>query len=77
MQRTYLQIFGHSSLEPKCLQDASLSHCLLLCNCSMQYTILAGMGYGVLPNNSNNYYYYLLQLGRHPMAVVILHVNKT
>jgi len=23
------------------------------------------------------YYYYLLQLGCHPVAVVILHVNKT
>jgi len=31
-------------------------------------------------NNNNNcyyYYYYLLQLGCHPVAVVILHVNKT
>jgi len=32
-------------------------------------------------NNNNNYYYYyyyyyLLQLGCHPVAVVILHVNK-
>jgi hypothetical protein len=27
--------------------------------------------------NNNNYYYYLLQLGCHPVAVVILHVNKT
>jgi len=26
--------------------------------------------------NNNNYYYYLLQLGCHPVAVVILHVNK-
>ena len=32
-------------------------------------------------NNNNNYYYYyyyyLLQLGCHPVAVVILHVYKT
>jgi len=31
-------------------------------------------------NNNNNYYYYyyyLLQLGRYPVAVVILHVYKT
>ena len=31
-------------------------------------------------NNNNNYYYYyyyLLQLGCYPVAVVILHVNKT
>ena len=34
-------------------------------------------------NNNNNYYYYyyyyyyLLQLGCHPVAVVILHANKT
>ena len=27
-------------------------------------------------NNNNNYYYYLLQLGCHPVAVVILHVYK-
>ena len=27
--------------------------------------------------NNNNYYYYLLQLGCYPVAVVILHVNKT
>ena len=28
-------------------------------------------------NNNNNKYYYLLQLGCYPVAVVILHVNKT
>jgi len=30
-------------------------------------------------NNNNNiyYYYHLLQLGCYPVAVVILHVNKT
>ena len=28
-------------------------------------------------NNNNNNYYYLLQLGCHPVAVVILHVYKT
>ena len=28
-------------------------------------------------NNNNYYYYYLLQLGCYPVAVVILHVNKT
>jgi len=28
-------------------------------------------------NNNNYYYYYLLQLGCHPVAVVILHVYKT
>ena len=28
-------------------------------------------------NNNNYYYYYLLQLGCHPVAVVILHVHKT
>ena len=28
-------------------------------------------------NNNNNNNIYLLQLGCHPMAVVILHVNKT
>ena len=27
-------------------------------------------------NNNNNYYYYLLQLGCHPVAVVILHVYR-
>jgi len=27
-------------------------------------------------HNNNNYYYYLLQLGCHPVAVVILRVNK-
>jgi len=27
-------------------------------------------------NNNHNYYYYLLQLGCHPVAVVILHVYK-
>ena len=27
-------------------------------------------------NNNNNYYYYLPQLGCHPVAVVILHINK-
>jgi hypothetical protein len=27
-------------------------------------------------NNNNNYYYYLLQLGCHPVAVVILHAYK-
>ena len=27
-------------------------------------------------NNNNYYYYYLLQLGCHPVAVVILHVHK-
>ena len=27
-------------------------------------------------NNNNYYYYYLLQLGCHPVAVVILHVYK-
>ena len=28
-------------------------------------------------NNNNNNYYYLLQLGCYPVAVVILHANKT
>jgi len=28
-------------------------------------------------NDDNNNYYYYLQLGCHPVAVVILHVNKT
>jgi len=28
-------------------------------------------------NNNNYYYYYLLQLGCLPVAVAILHVNKT
>ena len=34
--------------------------------------------YAKTVNNNNNYYYYyyLLQLGCHPVAVVILHVNK-
>jgi len=27
-------------------------------------------------HNNNNYYYYLLQLGCHPVAVVMLHVYK-
>jgi len=31
----------------------------------------------VFYNNNNNYYYYLLQLGCHPVEVVILHVYKT
>ena len=30
-----------------------------------------------LNNNNNNNNIYLLQLGCHPVAVVILHVNKT
>ena len=41
------------------------------------------LNYIFRPLNNNNYYYYyyyyyyLLQLGCHPVAVVILHVNKT
>jgi len=38
------------------------------------------MGNDITYNNNNNnyyYYYYLLQLGCYPVAVVILHVNKT
>jgi len=31
----------------------------------------------VIANNNNNNYYYLLQFDCHPVAVVILHVNKT
>ena len=31
----------------------------------------------VYNNNNNNYNYYLLKLGYYPVAVVILHVNKT
>ena len=33
-------------------------------------------GFNSNDNNNNNYYYYLLQLGCHPVVVVILHVNK-
>ena len=43
-----------------------------------------GTAYSAYNNNNNNnnyyyyyYYYYLLQLGCHPVAVVILHVYKT
>jgi hypothetical protein len=28
-------------------------------------------------NNNNNIFIYLLQLGCHPVAVIILHVNQT
>ena len=43
---------------------------------SGKFLVLTLSGYY---NNNNNYYYYyyLLQLGCHPVAVVILHVNKT
>jgi len=35
-----------------------------------------GVANNVYNNNNYNYYYYLLQLGCHPVAVVILHVYK-
>ena len=35
------------------------------------------MIYSYNNNNNNNIFIYLLQLGCYPVAVVILHVNKT
>jgi len=57
-------------------------YCIYTIRTSCIYTVyLLKMGYNYNNNNNNNnyyyYYYYLLQLGCYPVAVVILHVNKT
>jgi len=41
------------------------------------YLIWANVFVHIYNNNNNNNNIYLLQLGCYPMAVVILHVNKT
>ena len=43
----------------------------------MYFLCMCKTGSAVRNNNNNIYYYYLPQLGCHPVAVVILHVNKT
>ena len=50
--------------------DMALAHCVLD---TQDYKHFLGMR----NNNNNNNNIYLLHLGCHPVAVVILHVNKT